>query len=180
MRDFDLPKSRNTSVNSETNQKEYIMESHSAAMTDMLTLIESQLTRFKTIEEYVVRDSLYPGSIFVPQNLARIDRELNVNTELIVELIGFLDSVNLFCVSLTGSSSGYFDQCVSTILMTRALPSKDTRFGDPNLDDFVFANGTQIDSNEFLRNNPLLVGLWLYSNVYFMTFKQQTDEMGAK
>ena len=140
----------------------------------MLTLLEQQHDNFPALKALVISKSITSSSLFLPQVLKIIDHEFSSDQQLVLECYSYLDTINVFSLSVYGQTSYYLDRLVESVSETRTVKDPNQTLAVEALDDFIYTTVNDTSSlKTFLENNKLLAAIYVYTIVHKIFFKNQ-------
>ena len=129
----------------------------------LLVYLDTQVQSFPFLEEYVKTKFITPGSFFLPQTLRQVDSDLTHNQELIVDTLGYLDTVKLYSTVVYGDGEAFIDEMIRNTANSRAIRDRNLMLAQSGLDDYTFESAEA--ATKFMENNPFVFSIYIYSLV---------------
>lgn len=136
----------------------------------MLVMLNVQKDNFPLLSGLLKTKFGNPGSIFLPQNLQMLDDEVNVKEDVVIECMAYLDVVKNYSIGIYGDSETYINQIVQSIVTSRTVFDLNKVLGKNVVQDYLYSDKKSF--YEFLNNNKILIAIYIFSLVNFITFAQ--------
>lgn len=136
----------------------------------LIELLYTQIDNYPNLISLVDRNKLMTSSIFIPNMLTLIDREVDSSNDLLHETYSFLDMVNNLSFSIYGDSSVVYNGILSSIVNTRTISSEDHMLDIRGTKLIVVTKEDTESLFKMLESNKFLISIYYFTFLYHFSY----------